>query len=654
MKTGILTTKTIASDDIQSSKSIMGMSAKGMDMAAYFMRDKIYTDKVLAVVREYISNGLDEHKQHNIDRDLLIETKTVNGQYVWRVRDYALGLDEHGIRNIFGMYFESTKSGSNDSIGGFGIGSKAAFSYTDTFYVTSHHQGVKTLYACTLGAGDKGIPVGQIYAISSEPTTEQGIEISLELVSYDINYFHNHTINLVRRLPKDTKAVYNSHNGLNFRPSNPVETLVMGDYILNAYDTNFPCQTEKKLEIRMGGIVYPYSRATFINKMHWNPSSGVFVVDVPIGKLTLPISREAIEATPINNKVIDEIIALIIKERDLEASVQKTPKFGELVAQDYYSLNRNFTGKFFKHDFSSMFPSSYSFQQVVMKRKDGEEDYSSPSQVFTKKTTHTIYVTPDIKTVRPWYRRLKLGLSETQGDKYEGYMTISNKNYQGLLNLTPDELKTIDTSDCLFVDVKSLKLPKLPTSVSGEFSARKWVTYVPNSYSKNYFTMTDIEQNCSEMYFNKQDAPDDWADKADTIEKLNRRTITKSTLGLGCWTVGSQKLIDELVNVGWLEYQSVDYNTHRDRIIKHQEVIQHKQNARNELTKYLYGAAPSKHLVEAIKSDKDRLLKLMQLRDKIMNETTLRAKIMKMVVRTHYYSDVKITREDIRKILKLK
>ena len=34
------------------------------------------------------------------------------------VRDYAAGLSEYDIRNVFGMYFRSTKSNSNNQIGG--------------------------------------------------------------------------------------------------------------------------------------------------------------------------------------------------------------------------------------------------------------------------------------------------------------------------------------------------------------------------------------------------------------------------------------------------------------------------------------------------------------------------------------------------------
>jgi hypothetical protein len=174
MKTGITTSPSIASEELV--KSTMGMSAKGMDIASYFLRDKIYSDKALACIREYICNAVDEHTKHDIQSpvDVLIKPDDDNNP-MWSVRDYAKGLSEDGVRNIFGMYFESTKSGTNDMIGGFGIGSKSAHCYTDTFYVRSWFEGVCTLYACVLGGGSKGVPVGEIYKIDEQPTSESGI-----------------------------------------------------------------------------------------------------------------------------------------------------------------------------------------------------------------------------------------------------------------------------------------------------------------------------------------------------------------------------------------------------------------------------------------------------------------------------------------------
>jgi hypothetical protein len=165
MITKTKSTPVIASEELKG--TLMGLDKAGMDTACYFFRDKIYSDKIGAVVREYVCNAIDEHKKFNIDRP--VEYGVKDGKFF--VRDFANGLDENGVRNIFGQYFKSTKSNTNESIGGFGVGSKAGHCYSDTFNVTSYHNGTKTIYSAVLGGGESGVEVGTIYNLHSEPTT---------------------------------------------------------------------------------------------------------------------------------------------------------------------------------------------------------------------------------------------------------------------------------------------------------------------------------------------------------------------------------------------------------------------------------------------------------------------------------------------------
>ena len=104
MKTATKQTPVIASEELTG--SLMGMDAKGMDMATYFFRDKIYSDKIMAVVREYVCNAIDEHKKFGIDKP--VEYGIKDGKFF--VRDFANGLSEDGVRKIFGMYFRSAPS----------------------------------------------------------------------------------------------------------------------------------------------------------------------------------------------------------------------------------------------------------------------------------------------------------------------------------------------------------------------------------------------------------------------------------------------------------------------------------------------------------------------------------------------------------------
>jgi len=170
--------------------SSIGMSQAGASIASYFLRDKIYTNKELAVVREYVANAIDEHRKHKINKKVLVTLPTEDQRSpIFKVRDYAKGLSDENVRNIFGMYFESTKRDDNSQIGGFGIGSKAGHAYTDTFYVTSWFEGVKRSYSFIID-GDTSMGEGKIMLLSESKSNEpSGIEVSVPVRSEDVSKF---------------------------------------------------------------------------------------------------------------------------------------------------------------------------------------------------------------------------------------------------------------------------------------------------------------------------------------------------------------------------------------------------------------------------------------------------------------------------------
>lgn len=127
---------------------VQTISSKNIAKATYFLRDKIYSDKLKAAVTETLSNAIDEHRKHNVQRPVdvfMFDTEVV-------IRDYAQGLSNEGVFGTFFQYFESTKSDNNHDIGGFGIGAKAPSAYNPEFYVISYYNGVKTTY-CSIVDG---------------------------------------------------------------------------------------------------------------------------------------------------------------------------------------------------------------------------------------------------------------------------------------------------------------------------------------------------------------------------------------------------------------------------------------------------------------------------------------------------------------------
>ena len=157
------------------------------------MRSGIYTKKEQAVVREYVTNAFDEHIAHNVDRPVTIHVPTFDKPELW-IRDYAKGLSDDDIRNIYISYGNSTKRNTNDLTGCMGIGCKAGFALdSKQFNIVSIHQDspdnrVKRTYCAYLDDDD----VGKIDLLSAEPTNEPtGICIKIGVSQRHINVFNS-------------------------------------------------------------------------------------------------------------------------------------------------------------------------------------------------------------------------------------------------------------------------------------------------------------------------------------------------------------------------------------------------------------------------------------------------------------------------------
>jgi HSP90 family molecular chaperone len=113
--------------------------------------DKLYSNKNQAVVREIYCNAVDVTT--NKVPHITVPTE-MNPVFV--VRDYGPGLSHEDVMALYTTVFRSTKAGDNSKIGGFGLGSKAPFCYTDGFIVNSVHEehGSRILRAYSMYRGE--------------------------------------------------------------------------------------------------------------------------------------------------------------------------------------------------------------------------------------------------------------------------------------------------------------------------------------------------------------------------------------------------------------------------------------------------------------------------------------------------------------------
>lgn len=148
----------------------------------------LYANKIRAIVRELSCNAYDSHVsagKATVPFDVHLPTAL---EPYFSVRDYGIGLTHEQVVSIFTTYFESTKTDSNDLIGGLGLGSKAPFSYTSNFTVTAIKDGKRGVYSAFVS--DEGVP--SIAMLSQSETDEiNGVEIQFSVENqYDFRKFY--------------------------------------------------------------------------------------------------------------------------------------------------------------------------------------------------------------------------------------------------------------------------------------------------------------------------------------------------------------------------------------------------------------------------------------------------------------------------------
>ena len=155
-------------------------SFKVKQSAAAFkiLSNSLYANKVRAIVRELSANAWDSHNAAG-KADVPIEVHLPSFLEPWfYVKDYGIGLTHEQVINVYTTYFESTKADCNLSIGGFGLGSKTPFAYTENFSITAIKDGVQNDYSAYIN--DDGFP--DIARLGSTPTTESnGVEVKFSV-----------------------------------------------------------------------------------------------------------------------------------------------------------------------------------------------------------------------------------------------------------------------------------------------------------------------------------------------------------------------------------------------------------------------------------------------------------------------------------------
>lgn len=296
------------------------------DMAHIFniLRSKIYSDKILAVIREYSTNAQDAHVLAGTpDRPITVKLPTNYSPY-FTVRDFGPGLSEEAVRSVYVKYGKSTKRDSNDYNGQLGLGCKAGFAYGDSFLISSFQNGIRKDFECYIDE----TKIGKINKLQEVETAEEnGILISIPVKNMDISAFlstANKFYEYFNPLPECTglKEIKEREGLLGSGKEWKL-------YSYSRYNDPFGAYNIQAL---MGNVRYPIDSAILRKSVpfkYWNAQIESIVstdlallMNFKIGDLSISSSRESLEYDQQTLKKIiekiqycyDELIANIEKE----------------------------------------------------------------------------------------------------------------------------------------------------------------------------------------------------------------------------------------------------------------------------------------------------------------------------------------------------
>lgn len=158
------------------SSATFGISADDTTHLMMILRSTLYSDKRLAVLREYGANAWDANRSAGRGHVPIEIHLPFPGDLTLRIRDFGPGLSESDVLTVYTKYGKSTKRNTNDAVGSLGIGSKAGFAYSDTFTVTSWHEGTKMIFVAVLDESNRG-QMNKLYECPSDEPT--GLEVSI-------------------------------------------------------------------------------------------------------------------------------------------------------------------------------------------------------------------------------------------------------------------------------------------------------------------------------------------------------------------------------------------------------------------------------------------------------------------------------------------
>jgi hypothetical protein len=335
------------------------------------LSDSLYSDKVMAVIRELSTNAYDSHISAGNKNPFKVTLPTAtNPNFI--VRDYGTGLSQADMENLYTTYGASNKNDSNDFVGCLGLGSKSPFAYSKSFTTTSYFNGKKHTYIAAID--DSGVPTLNLFN-SCDTDEPNGLEIGFAVKQHDFQEFSSKAKRIYHYFRM--KPIIEGGIGGNLQDHKYSNTniVISGEgwrvCRLNNDNNYFPSsyhRIDSGVIAIMGNIAYPVETAQIIGEekqespdhiQRWNRAfqkadidswknfvheiinSGLYLeLDFGIGELEMDVSREGLQYT--------KQVKKSLREKTQEIFTELKSMFSQKIADaktkveaitTYYTLN---------------------------------------------------------------------------------------------------------------------------------------------------------------------------------------------------------------------------------------------------------------------------------------------------------------------------
>ena len=253
------------------------------------LSDGMYSDKIGTLQRELCSNAKDAMVAAGKgDEVYVVHLPTILEPW-YSVLDFGIGLCFEDIMHVYTTYGESLKSSDNEAIGGWGLGSKSPFAYTDQFTIEGRWEGKLMLFSCFVN--EEGEP--QITHLNTTSTLLcNGLTVTVPVAEQDIREFKSKAEAL--------HQYFDPHPRTNVELDIPERVVILENEGSWAIYQNDRWSRNGEVKVIQGQVAYPLrmSNLTDIPDQHRSLIRSLHMdIHFPIGDLEVATNREGLQYT---------------------------------------------------------------------------------------------------------------------------------------------------------------------------------------------------------------------------------------------------------------------------------------------------------------------------------------------------------------------